>query len=288
MVDSYPHYADFCKDLRQQDKGRRYREIAGLGDFIPGEDDMSNFRRRVGSEPIESLMAIFVNLFREFGLIKDELLSTDGQLEPSYARFKGCAFFCQGCQQFPLDEASRQELGLQLQAGAKRLQILCPFPEVRAKVLAATTKKGEPREPKVALLEVELLPADRSKSPGRQRLAQLLGLPEDELPPLRIKWSYLRKGPQGELLGSCPKLPSDLEARVGYHVDNKNPQKKELVLGYLQERTTSINVGLGLELPTGNSTYPADVREGECFQEHRSRMAIPLHPGQIQLSRFGL
>ena len=225
-MDGYPDYARFCADLRQQEKGRRYRELAGLHEAIPGEDDLSYFRRRVGAEAIEAALAVFVGLFRDLGLITGELLATDGQLEPSNSRFKGCAYFCQACRQLPLDEASQQELGRQLQAGAKRLEIRCPFPEVVQKVRQATAKQGTPREPKVALLEIEYLPADRAKTDERPQVAELLSLPPDQLPALRIKWSHLTQGPQRELRGSCPKVPSDLEAKVGYHIDNKIRTRK--------------------------------------------------------------
>ena len=282
-VDGYPDYASFCRDLNQQELGRRYRELAGLGDRIPGEDDLSNFRTKVGSKAIDSLMAVFVGFFKDFGLIKGEFLSTDGQLEPSNSRYKGCAYFCEGCRQFSLQESDRQELCQQLQDGAKRLQIVCPFPEVVQKVLQATTKKDKPHEPKVTLLAVEYLPEESSETAGRRQLAELLSLPEEQVPPLRITWSHLERGPQGELLGSCPKVPSDLGARVGYHVDNQDPQKKERVFGYLHQKTTDINDELGLELPVGNSTYPANANEGNHFEEHRSQVPIPFLPGQVQL-----
>jgi hypothetical protein len=45
-VDRYPDYAHCCADLRQQDKGRRHREIAGRHQAMPGQDDLSHFRRR--------------------------------------------------------------------------------------------------------------------------------------------------------------------------------------------------------------------------------------------------
>jgi len=286
-VDGYPDYACFCADLRQQEKGRRYREIAGLHEAIPGEDDLSHFRHRVGAEAIEAALAVFVGLFREFGLIRGELLSTDGQLEPSYSRFKGCAYACQACRQLPLDEASRDELGRQLQAGAKRLEIRCPFPEVVQKVLHATTKQGQPREPKVALLEIEYEPADSATIAGPQQVAELLSLPTDQLPPLRIKWSHLTQGPQGELWGSCPKVPSDLEAKVGYHIDNKNPHTQERIFGYLHQKTTNIHIELGLELPVGTSTYPANVYEGSHFQAHRAKVAIPFRDQQVELTDAG-
>ncbi len=286
-LDGYPDYARFCADLHQQDKGRRYRELAGLYTSIPGEDDLSNFRRRVDVEAIEAALAVFVGLFRDFGLITGELLATDGQLEPSWSRFKGCAYFRPACRQLPLDEAARQELCQQLQGGAKRLELRCPFPEVVQKVCQATAKQGKPREPKVALLEIEYRPAERAQPPGAQQLAELLGLPPDQLPPLRIKWSHLTKGPQGELWGCCPKVPSDLEARVGYHIDNKDPQNNERVFGYLHQKTTNLAIELGLELPVGTSTYPANATEGRHFLEHRANIAIPCRPQQVELADAG-
>src|SRR5262249_50062197 len=54
---------------------------------------------------------------------------------------------------------------------------------------------------------------------------------------------------QGELIGSCPKVPSDLEAKIGYHVDTQNPSKAEAVFGYVHLKTTDLNRELGLELP---------------------------------------
>lgn len=286
-VDGYPDYASFCADLRQQEKGRRYRDLSGLHAAIPGEDDLCNFRRRVDAQAIETALAVFVGLFRAFGLIKGELLSTDGQLEPSYARFKGCAYGCQDCRQFPVPESNRQELCRQLQAGAKRLELLCPFPEVVHKVRQATTKKGLPREPKVPLLDIEYLPANSAETAGSQHLSELLSLPQDQLPPLRIKRSHLTKGPQGELWGNCPKVPSDLEAKVGYHIDTKDPQKTERVFGYLQQTTTNIDIELGLELPVGHSTYPANAPEGRHFQEHRAKIALPLPSHQVELADAG-
>jgi hypothetical protein len=282
-VDQYVDYAHFCGDLLQADKGRRYRELAGLHDHVPGQDDFCHFRYRVGDALVHKTLAVVVELLRTFGLIKGELLSTDGQLEPTYARYKGCPYACKGCQQFPVDEAGQQELRDQLHSGAKRLQLTCPFPDVVDKVRQATAKQGNPKDPKVALLEIENVPDGAASSSDRQRVATLLGLPADQVPPVRLTWCHLRQTPQGSLSGSCPKVPSDLEAKVGYHVDNKNPSKKESVFGYVHLKTTDLNRELGLELPLGNSTYPADANEGTKFIEHRAALAVPVLPGQVHL-----
>ena len=201
-VDGYPDYASFCGDLEQADKGRCYRELAGLDEAIPGQDSFSHFRKRIGHSIIDQTTAIMVQLFTDFGLIKGEILSTDGQLEPTYSRFKGCAYACQGCQELPLDEASRHELAEQLQSGSQRLEMLCPFPEVVDKVRQATAKTGDPKDPKVPLLEVEPLSPDQTSSKSHPQLAELLGLPQDQLPPVRLKWSHLSLSPSGELRAS--------------------------------------------------------------------------------------
>jgi len=112
-VDQYIDDAQFCRDLHDSDKGRRYRQLAGLHGTVPGEDDLSNFRYRIGDAVIDQITAVAVDFLRRFGLIKGELLSTDGQLEPSYSRYKGCTYACQDCQAFALREADRQALGEQ-------------------------------------------------------------------------------------------------------------------------------------------------------------------------------
>jgi len=146
-VDQYTDYAQFCRDLHDSDKGRRYRQLAGLHGAIAGEDDLCHFRYRMGEALIDQITAVAVDFLYRFGLIKGELLSTDGQLESSYSRYKGCTYACQTCRALPIDAAGQQALREQFQSGAKRLQLTCPFPDVVEKVRAATAKSGTPRDP---------------------------------------------------------------------------------------------------------------------------------------------
>jgi hypothetical protein len=283
-VEQYVDYARFCDDLHQADKGRLYRELAGLHDAIPGEDDLCHFRSRVGAAAIDKTMAAVVELFRAVGLITGTLLATDGQLEPSYARYKGCPYACEGCRSFRLDEAGQQELRRQWHSGAKRLHLTCPFPDVVEQVRQVTAKQGHPRDPKVALLEIVNVPEGQVASPqDRQQVATVLGVPADEVPAVRLTWCHVSQGPQGDLLGRCPKVPSDLEAKVGYHLDTKDPSQKERIFGYLHQKTTDVNRELGLELPLGDSTYPADANEGTHCIDHRTTLAMPVLPGQVHL-----
>lgn len=286
-VDQYVDYAQFCRDLHDRDKGQRYRQLAGLHEHVPGEDDLCHFRYRISDEVIDQMTAVVVNFLSHFGLIKGELLSTDGQLEASYSRYKGCTYACEGCQALHLREADRQALGEQLQGGAKRLQITCPFPEVVDKVREATAKKGHPKEPKVALLEIETVAKKQASPAPRQHVAKLLGLPQDDVPPLGMKWCHLRQDDGGELIGRCPKMPSDLEAKIGVHMDTQHPDQIEEVFGYLHLTTTDLNPDLDLELPLGTSTYPGNTKEGSEFIPHRSKLAVPVRHGQIHLGDSG-
>jgi hypothetical protein len=275
--------ASFCHDLRQHDKGQRSRALAGLQNALPGEDDLSNFRRRVGASAIDAARAVFVDFFRAFGLSQGEVLATDGHLEPTHARCKGCAYFCQGCPAFRLDDARRQALCAQLQSGAKRLQLRCPLPDVVAQGRQRTAKTGKPREPMVALLEVAYVANESPSNNGTEQVAALLALPHDVVPPLRLQWSHRRRDSPGELWGHCPKVPTDLEAGVGDHIDTKDPAKQERGFGSLHQKTTDINAELGLELPLCHSTEAANTDEGTHCQAHRNKVAIPIVPEQMQL-----
>jgi hypothetical protein len=82
-VEQYVDYAQFCRDLHDSGQGRRSRQLAGLHDAVVGEDDLSNFRYRIGDAVIDQIMAVAVDFLSHFGLSKGALLSTDGQLEPS-------------------------------------------------------------------------------------------------------------------------------------------------------------------------------------------------------------
>lgn len=282
-VDQYVDYAQLCRDLYDRDKGRRYRQLAGLHEHVPGEDDLCHFRYRIGDAVIDQITAVAVDLLCDFGLIQGDLLSTDGQLEASYSRYKGCTYACKACQAFTLTPADRQALGEQLQSGAKRLQITCPFPDVVDRVRQATAKKGAAKAPMVALLEIETVPEAQASTRQRQLVGELLDLAQDEVPPLRLKWCHLSQSERGEIVGRCFKRPSDLEAKIGVHVDNQHPDHKEEVFGYVHLKTTDLNPELGLELPVGNSTYAANAKEGNEFIAHRSKLAVPVHPGQTHL-----
>jgi hypothetical protein len=82
---------------------------------------------------------------------------------------------------------------------------------------------------------------------------------------------------------ACPKVPADLEAGLGYHVDHKNPGNTAQVVGYRHHKTTDLHTDLGRERPLGNTTHAAGAHEGSQFITHREAIAVPVRPGQMPL-----
>jgi hypothetical protein len=152
-----------------------------------------------------------------------------------------------------------------------------------AQVREAPAKKGTPKDPRVTLLEIETVSEDKASLPQRQHVATLLGLPQDQVPPLRLKGCHLRQGANGARVGNCPKRPSALEAKIGVHVDTQNPSKKEEGFGYVHLKTPELHPELPLELPLGTSTDPANTKEGTTVLPPRTQLAVPVRPGQVQL-----
>jgi hypothetical protein len=227
-------------------------------------------------------MTVLVDLFRTFGLITGDLVSTDGQLEPSYARFKGCASAGQGCHQLPIDEASPSS-ATSCEAGPSGSRCPIPSPRSSPRSVRPPASRASPQTPRWPCSRSRTCPRTRPVGQDRQHVATLLDLPEDQVPDLRLTWCHVRRGPQGEPLGSCPKVPADLEAKVSYHIDTQEPSAKERLFGSQHQKTTAINQDLGLELPLGTSTYPANAEEGTHFIVHRAALAMPVLPGQVQL-----
>jgi hypothetical protein len=71
---------------------------------------------------------------------------------------------------------------------------------------------------------------------------------------------------------NCPRMPADLEAKIGYKRSNRNPRKKVKVFGYQAMITTNIEVEIGLELPVGCTTSPGDELDGSYLIPEREKL----------------
>ena len=70
----------------------------------------------------------------------------------------------------------------------------------------------------------------------------------------------------------CPRMPSDLEAKIGYRRSNHNPNKKVKIFGYQSVITTNIEIEIGLELPIGCITSPGDELDGSYLISERKKL----------------
>jgi len=70
----------------------------------------------------------------------------------------------------------------------------------------------------------------------------------------------------------CPRIPADLEAKIGYKRSNHNPHKKVKVFSYQAMITTNIQVEIGLELPIGCITTSADKLDGPYLIPEREKL----------------
>jgi len=70
----------------------------------------------------------------------------------------------------------------------------------------------------------------------------------------------------------CPKIPADLEAKIGHKRANYNPNKKVKVFGYQAMITTNIELEIGLELPVGCVSSSADELDGSYLIAEREKL----------------
>jgi hypothetical protein len=286
FLDGYEYISNFVTILHDADQGRQYRTLAGIEDeAIPQEADFSNFLTRCG-HLFDQVLAVVVEMLHLAGLISGRVQTTDGMLVPTFSRYRGCNYFdAQRCARLtpPAGLAERvqqrlDELASQLSnsqpvcAGYVRMD--CPF---WAELLAAhPTLKKRKQPTQVRLLHVRLhrrrqgvsLP---DKPDGRQLLAALgLEVHLDETVFLEVVDCRLARQ-EGKLSIACLRIPSDVQARLGVHIDPRTGQE-EFVFGRDVLTTSNVEVRLGnLTLPIAVSIHPAGIREGNVFPEHHQQ-----------------
>jgi hypothetical protein len=70
----------------------------------------------------------------------------------------------------------------------------------------------------------------------------------------------------------CPKLPSDMDARIGVRRNPQNPNRKQKIFGFNAIIDTSIELELGLELPVACTTIAGNAEEGRHFITNREQI----------------
>jgi hypothetical protein len=293
QMEGYLHMADFVKVLHHPQKGPYYWKPTGIvPPHIPCQMTFTHFRDRINQQSTktpslkkyEQIMQILAWIFYTVGLVTYRLLATDGCLFPSAACYKGCAHHqgetCQNVHVEGLLTRMRQSLSAvlahypHLKLGKTYLlSIECPQEEYPDK-----DTHGNPlKRPTIRLFQYRFLPQDDPAQDREDPTLKLLGL-EEKLAEygLRLEYSLLSLNhiafsEQGKdlLAFTCPRLPKDLEARLGVQRDNHNPQRKVFVFGYDKVTTHSVEPELQTAFPVWTSTLPGNAQEGK---EHRAHL----------------
>ena len=267
-VDGYQNMSKFLALVRDKDRGRAYRTHAGIReDYIPCEGTFSIFRARLSEKLYNEIFHVLVDIFHQLEMITFNILAHDGTLYPTWARYKGCTYFCNQCASIKVDDV----IGKIKNRILYRLNNMAEHnlgTEVRASVDCPSNRFPEDvKKPKIELFAFKLTFSDGDPSDEQRNTAILFGV-EEELNQQQLCINTIRSNVTGINLDDdsmticCPKLPKDIDARIGVRRDPKNPNKKEKIFGYNLVLTTSVELQLKIELPVAVTNIAGNAEEG--------------------------
>jgi len=277
-IDGHQHMSQFLELVRDKDRGRAYRTYAGISpENIPCEGTFSNFRARLGEDLYNEIFHILVGIFHKLQMITFKILAHDGTLYPTWARYKGCTYFCDQCASitvedvigkvrnrilYRLNNLSKNNLGSE-----SRVYTECPsnrFPE-------------DVKKPKIELFAFRLAFADGEISEEQKNTAKLFRVKEDLdkqhlcIQTIRSNLFYINPD-DASITIRCPKLPKDTDARIGVRRDPKNPDKKQKIFGYNLVLSTSVEVHLKIELPVAVTNIAGNAEEGSQIINNKEQI----------------
>jgi hypothetical protein len=284
-LEKFSDLKTFLSVVGDEEKGKPYRLYAGISpSHIPCEADFTHLKDRLGEALYIEISQVLVEIVRLLGFLSFNILSTDGTLFPSYSHYKGCTYFCEECKSIEfkgLIENVRRRILYKLQ-DPKRLAL---GREIKVRVDCPSTRFPEGiLKPKVELLTLSLKIADPEQpNPfsnifGVQEVLNPHGL---DVSIRKINFHSIDIDQIISFFFRCPKLPSDMEARIGVRRNPKNPDKVEKIFGYNAIMTTSIELSLGLELPVGCLTISGNAEEGNQFIPLKKQLSS--HPPSTKI-----
>jgi len=273
-IDGHQNMKKFLEIVRDKDRGRAYRAYAGISDeHIPCEGTFSIFRQRIGESLYNDIFHLLVRIFHKLEMITFHILAHDGTLYPTWAKYKGCTYFCSHCSAITVDhviEKVRNRILYRLNkldqnnlGSEVRIYTECPstkFPE-------KTRKGNDIKKPKIELFAFRLAFADGELSQEQINTAILFDIKE-ELDKQNLCVSTIRSNVSsinfndGSMTICCPKLPKDIDARIGVRRNPQDPNRKQKIFGYNLVLTTSVEVHLKLELPVAVTNIAGNADEG--------------------------
>jgi hypothetical protein len=276
-LEKSPSMKDFVEVVRDREKGRHYRMYAGIRwSQLPCEATFTNLKARLGEELYNQIFHVLVEIAELLGFLSYKVLATDGTLFQSNSRYKGCTYFCSDCREVEFKgiiENVRRRIRYRLADPAR----IIPGKEIRIKVECPSSKfPSEIQKPKIEVLTLCLQEADLEKP---SIFNQIFGL-QDELQnaglDLVVRRGILTKIvlTEGEdsFFFRCPKLPSDMDAKIGVRRNPQNPNRKQKIFGFNAIIDTSIELELGVELPVACTTIAGNAHEGQHFITNKKQI----------------
>ena len=284
-LEKFPTMKDFVELLRDKVKGKHYRLYAGIKEsHLPCEGTFTNLKSRLGEKLYNEIFHVLVEITELLGFLSYKIIATDGTLFPSYARYKGCTYFCEDCEfvEFKgIIENVRRRVLYRLRDPARiipgkeiRIRVECPSPRFppdvqrpKVEVLTLTLKEANPDKPAT-------LTADKPSI-----FNQIFNLEED-LEQLGLNLVVKRGVPAkidltegtDSFFFRCPKLPSDRDARIGVRRNPQNPNKKQKIFGFNAIIDTSIELALAIELPVACTTISGNAEEGKHYITNKKQI----------------
>lgn len=272
---------DILALLRDEDMGRAYRTYAGFHlQNLPCEATLSNFRARLGEHLYQEIFHVMVGIFKKLEMITFKVLSHDRTLFPTWARYKGCTYFCDQCPKIVVEDVLRK-VRTRILYRLNHLSVNALGPEC-----GVYTERPSPRfpedvnKPKVELFAFRLAFSEGEPKREQQNTAGLFGVNEElekeHLVINTIRSNVVDINPEnGAITITCPKLPKDVDARIGVRRDPQDLDKKQKIFGYNAVLSTSLELELRLELPVAVSCIAGNAEEGdmlianrECIRHH--------------------
>jgi len=278
-IEKYPDMKTFVDVLRDPVKGKHYRLYAGIDHaLIPCEATFTNFKDRLGEPLYNSIFHTLVHIADLLGFLSFKIIATDGTLFPTNARYKGCTYFCKDCEfiEFKgIANSVRQRILYRLADPAR----LIPGKEIRIFTHCPSQRfPSEVKKPKVEVLTLCLQQPDPEKPSifnqifGLKQTLQKAGLD------IVVKRGIITKvvlddsAQIDSFSFRCPKLPADMDARIGVRRNPQNPDRTQKIFGFNSVIDTSIELSLGLELPVACTTIAGNAEEGKCFIANREQI----------------
>lgn len=286
-LEGLPAMKEFCKILYDRFNGSSYRVYAGISEErIPSEADFSNFRVRIGETRYNAIFHILVEMLRLLDIITAKILSHDGTLVPTFARYRGCNYACQECKHIPLSRDLISEIRRKILKLLENPETI-PLDKEKRAFVKCPRRQCLPRDvnpPSIEIMAYKLVPFNPELFNEKDQTAKFLGV-EEALSKAKLMLVPLRSNISLVLLDlennpvyvRCPKVPADLDAKIGYRRSKYNPNKKEKVFGFQAVITTSVEPKLGIELPVACVPTLASEQDGSYFISSRFQIKFN-HP----------